>query len=131
MNISGKRIVLGVTGGVAAYKAAVLTRELQRAGVRVQVVMTEAGTRFVGPATFQALTGEPVFVDQWDTRIANGMAHIELSRAADAIVADLLHVAPRGGVLPHLAVHGGRHCERAFARETQRGEQVAGAALCN
>jgi phosphopantothenoylcysteine decarboxylase/phosphopantothenate--cysteine ligase len=48
--------------------------------------MTEAGTRFVGPATFQALTGEPVFVDQWDTRIANGMAHIELSRAADAIV---------------------------------------------
>ena len=86
MSISGKRIVLGVTGGVAAYKAAVLTRELQRAGARVQVVMTEAGTRFVGPATFQALTGEPVFVDQWDTRIANGMAHIELSRAADAIV---------------------------------------------
>ncbi|MFZ9624281.1 MAG: flavoprotein, partial [Burkholderiaceae bacterium] len=62
MSISGKRIVLGVTGGVAAYKAAVLTRELQRAGARVQVVMTEAGTRFVGPATFQALTGEPVFV---------------------------------------------------------------------
>jgi phosphopantothenoylcysteine decarboxylase/phosphopantothenate--cysteine ligase len=86
MSISGKRIVLGVTGGVAAYKAAVLTRELQRAGARVQVVMTEAGARFVGPATFQALTGEPVFVDQWDTRIANGMAHIELSRAADAIV---------------------------------------------
>ncbi len=86
MSISGKRIVLGITGGVAAYKAAVLTRELQRAGARVQVVMTEAGARFVGPATFQALTGEPVFVDQWDTRIANGMAHIELSRAADAIV---------------------------------------------
>jgi phosphopantothenoylcysteine decarboxylase/phosphopantothenate--cysteine ligase len=86
MGISGKRIVLGVTGGVAAYKAAALTRELQRAGARVQVVMTEAGARFVGPATFQALTGEPVFVDQWDTRIANGMAHIELSRAADAIV---------------------------------------------
>ncbi|MFM7569855.1 MAG: bifunctional phosphopantothenoylcysteine decarboxylase/phosphopantothenate--cysteine ligase CoaBC [Betaproteobacteria bacterium] len=86
MGVSGKRIVLGVTGGVAAYKAAVLTRELQRAGAQVQVVMTEAGTRFVGPATFQALTGEPVFVDQWDARIANGMAHIELSRAADAIV---------------------------------------------
>lgn len=86
MGLSGKRIVLGITGGVAAYKAAVLTRELQRAGARVQVVMTEAATHFVGPATFQALTGEPVFVDQWDTRIANGMAHIELSRAADAIV---------------------------------------------
>jgi phosphopantothenoylcysteine decarboxylase/phosphopantothenate--cysteine ligase len=86
MGVSGKRIVLGVTGGVAAYKAAVLVRELQRAGARVQVVMTEAGTRFVGTATFQALTGEPVFVDQWDPRIANGMAHIELSRAADAIV---------------------------------------------
>ena len=86
MGVSGKRIVLGVTGGVAAYKAAVLVRELQRAGAQVQVVMTEAGTRFVGTATFQALTGEPVFVDQWDPRIANGMAHIELSRAADAIV---------------------------------------------
>jgi len=86
MSLSGKRIVLGITGGVAAYKAAVLTRELQRAGARVQVVMTEAATHFVGTATFQALTGEPVFVDQWDTRIANGMAHIELSRAADAIV---------------------------------------------
>lgn len=86
MGLSGKRIVLGITGGVAAYKAAVLTRELQRAGARVQVVMTEAATHFVGPATFQALTGEPVFIDQWDTRIANGMAHIELSRAADAIV---------------------------------------------
>jgi phosphopantothenoylcysteine decarboxylase/phosphopantothenate--cysteine ligase len=86
MDLQGKRIVLGVTGGVAAYKAAELSRELQRAGARVQVVMTEAATRFVTPATFQALTGEPVFTDQWDTRIANSMAHIELSRAADAIL---------------------------------------------
>ncbi len=86
MGLTGKTIVLGVSGGVAAYKAAVLVRELQRASARVQVVMTEAATHFVGTATFQALTGEPVFVDQWDTRIANGMAHIELSRAADAIV---------------------------------------------
>lgn len=84
--VDGKRIVLGVSGGVAAYKAAVLARELQRAGARVQVVMTEAATHFVGTATFQALTGEPVFTDQWDARIANGMAHIELSRAADAIL---------------------------------------------
>lgn len=86
MGVKGKRILLGISGGVAAYKAAALARELQRAGAVVQVVMTEAATRFVGTATFQALTGEPVFVDQWDTRIANGMAHIELSRAADAIV---------------------------------------------
>lgn len=85
--LPGKRIVLGVTGGVAAYKAAELVRELQRAGVaRVQVVMTEAATRFVGPVTFQALSGEPVFVDAWDARIPDNMAHIELTRGADAIV---------------------------------------------
>jgi len=84
--LHGKRIVLGVTGGIAAYKAAELVRELQRAGARVQVVMTDAATRFVGPATFQALSGEPVFVDAWDARIPDNMAHIELSRGADAIV---------------------------------------------
>ncbi|HLT27384.1 MAG TPA: bifunctional phosphopantothenoylcysteine decarboxylase/phosphopantothenate--cysteine ligase CoaBC [Zeimonas sp.] len=85
--LDGKRIVLGVTGGVAAYKAAELVRELQRAGAaRVQVVMTGAATRFVGPVTFQALSGEPVFVDAWDARIPDNMAHIELSRGADAIV---------------------------------------------
>ena len=86
MNLQGKRIVLGVTGGVAAYKAAELARELQRAGARVQVVMTEAATRFVTPVTFQALTGEPVFVDQWDARIDDNMAHIALSRRADAML---------------------------------------------
>ena len=84
--LEGKRIVLGVSGGVAAYKTAELARELQRAGARVRVVMTEAGTRFVGTATFQALTGEPVFTDAWDTRIGNGMAHIDLSREADLIL---------------------------------------------
>lgn len=85
--LDGKRIVLGVTGGVAAYKAAALVRELQRAGVaRVQVVMTEAATHFVGPTTFQALSGQPVFTDALDPRIPDNMAHIELSRAADAIV---------------------------------------------
>ncbi len=99
--LEGKRIVLGVTGGVAAYKAAEFARELQRAGAHVQVVMTEAATRFVTPVTFQALTGEPVFVDQWDARIANNMAHIELSRSADAIVvapatADFLAKAANG-----------------------------------
>ena len=86
MNLQGKRIVLGVSGGVAAFKAAYLARELQRAGATVQAVMTEAATHFVGTATFQALTGLPVYTDQWDTRIDNGMAHIELTRVADAVL---------------------------------------------
>jgi len=86
MSTQGKKVVLGVTGGVAAFKAAELVRELQRAGAHVRVVMTESGTRFVGTATFQALTGEPVFTDAWDTRIANGMPHIDLSRQADLIL---------------------------------------------
>ena len=99
--LEGKRILLGVTGGVAAYKAAELARGLQRAGARVRVVMTDAATRFVAPATFQALTGEPVFTDQWDTRIANNMAHIELSREADAIL-----VAPATADFLAKAAHG-------------------------
>lgn len=80
------RILLGVTGGVAAYKAAELARGLMERGAQVQVVMTEAATRFVTPATFQALTGEQAYTDAWDTRIDNLMPHIELSRAADAIL---------------------------------------------
>jgi len=86
MELASRHIVLGVTGGVAAFKAAEYARELQRRGATVQVVMTEAATRFVGPATFQALTGRPVFTDQWDRSIPNNMAHIELSREADAVV---------------------------------------------
>ena len=86
MGLEGKRILLGVTGGVAAFKAAYLARELQRRGATVQPVLTEAATHFVGVATFQALTGQPVFTDQWDQRIDNGMPHIELSRQADAIL---------------------------------------------
>jgi phosphopantothenoylcysteine decarboxylase / phosphopantothenate---cysteine ligase len=80
------RVLLGVTGGIAAYKAAELARLLQRNNVEVQVAMTEAATRFVTPATFQALTGKPVITDLWDASFANHMAHIELSRGADAIV---------------------------------------------
>ncbi len=84
--LAGRHLVLGVTGGVAAYKAAQLVRDLQRTGASVQVVMTEAATHFVGTATFQALSGRPVFTGAFDTRIDDGMAHIELSRNADAIV---------------------------------------------
>ncbi|MEQ1517901.1 MAG: bifunctional phosphopantothenoylcysteine decarboxylase/phosphopantothenate--cysteine ligase CoaBC [Usitatibacteraceae bacterium] len=80
------RVVLGITGGVAAYKSAELTRLLIKAGIEVQVVMTDAGTRFITPLTMQALSGQPVFIDAWDNRIDNNMAHIELSRDADAIL---------------------------------------------
>ena len=86
MELNNRRILLGITGGVAAYKAAELLRELQRRGADVQVVMTESATRFVGTATFQALSGHPVFTDAWDNRIDNNMAHIELSRDADLIL---------------------------------------------
>ncbi len=91
-DIAHKKIVLGVTGGIAAYKAAELTREFARNGIEVQVVMTEAARALVAPATFQALSGRPVFSDLWDARADDGMAHIELSRGKDAIV-----VAPATG----------------------------------
>ncbi|MCX7170719.1 MAG: bifunctional phosphopantothenoylcysteine decarboxylase/phosphopantothenate synthase [Proteobacteria bacterium] len=84
--LTGKRIVLGVTGGIAAYKAAELARLLTKGGARVDVVLTEAGAHFVGAATFQALTGQPVWSDLWDQRMPNGMAHIDLTRGADAIL---------------------------------------------
>lgn len=84
--LNGKRIVLGVTGGVAAYKACELARLLGKAGAAVDVVMTEAATRFVGPLSFQALTGRPVYASLWEAPQENGMAHIDLTRGADAII---------------------------------------------
>ena len=86
MELQGKRIVLGVTGGIAAYKAAELVRLLGKQGADVQVAMTEGATHFVTPTTFQALSGKPVFTDQWDARMPNAMAHIDLSRQADLIL---------------------------------------------
>ena len=80
-----KRIVLGLTGGIAAYKTAELARLLVKQNVDVQVAMTEAACRFITPATMQALSGRPVLVNQWDAT-ENSMAHISASRAADAIV---------------------------------------------
>ncbi len=96
-----KRYVLGITGGIAAYKAAELVRLIVKDGADVQVVMTEAACGFITPATLQALSGRPVFTDMWDPRIADNMAHIELSRGADAIVvapatADFLAKAANG-----------------------------------
>ena len=80
------RVVLGVTGGIAAYKAAELTRLLVKAGIVVDVVMTDAATRLVTPTTFQALSGRPVLTDLWESGAANAMGHIAVSRGADAIV---------------------------------------------
>ena len=86
MDLNGKHIVLGLSGGIACYKAAELCRALIREGASVQVVMTEAAAQFITPVTLQALSNRPVFVSQWDARPDNNMAHINLSREADAIV---------------------------------------------
>src|SRR5450830_1141566 len=86
MDLQGKQIVLGLTGGVACYKAAELCRALVKEGASVQVVMTEAATHFIGTATMQALSGRTVYTDQWDARVSNNMAHIDLTRHADAIL---------------------------------------------
>jgi phosphopantothenoylcysteine decarboxylase/phosphopantothenate--cysteine ligase len=84
--LAGRHIVLGLSGGVACYKAAELARELQREGASVQVVMTEAAAQFITPATMQALTGRPVVTSQWDLRAPNAMPHINLTREADAVL---------------------------------------------
>ncbi len=86
MDLNGKKIVLGLTGGIACYKAAELTRALTKAGASVQVVMTSAATQFITPVTMQALSGKAVYLDQWDDRIANHMPHIDLTRDVDAIL---------------------------------------------
>jgi phosphopantothenoylcysteine decarboxylase/phosphopantothenate--cysteine ligase len=85
-SLANKKIVLGISGGIAAYKSAELVRALVQEGAHVQVVMTDAAQQFITPVTMQALSGNPVFTNQWDQRIANNMAHIELSRTADAIL---------------------------------------------
>ena len=84
--LAGKHIVLGLSGGVACYKAADLCRQLIKAGATVQVVMTEAAERFITPVTLQALSGRAVYGSQWDAREPNNMPHINLSREADAIL---------------------------------------------
>jgi phosphopantothenoylcysteine decarboxylase / phosphopantothenate---cysteine ligase len=85
-NLSARRILLGVTGGIAAYKAADLTRRLSEAGATVQVVMSEGAKHFVGAATFQALSGRPVRDSLWDAQAESAMGHIELARWPDLIL---------------------------------------------
>ncbi len=86
MDLSGKHIVLGLTGGIACYKAAELCRALIKQGATVQVVMTEAAGQFITPVTMQALSNRAVYDSQWDARERNNMPHINLSREADAIL---------------------------------------------
>lgn len=99
--LAGKKILLGVTGGIAAYKAAELCRLLVKAGADVQVVMTAAAQQFVAPLTFQALSGKPVLASLWDAARGDGMEHIHLSRDAD-----LLLVAPASADFLARLVHG-------------------------
>jgi phosphopantothenoylcysteine decarboxylase/phosphopantothenate--cysteine ligase len=86
MTLKGRKLLLGITGGVAAYKAAALARLLVKAGADVRAVLTEAGTRFVTPVTLQALTGQTVWTDLWDPRVPDNMGHIELSRDRELVV---------------------------------------------
>lgn len=86
LDLAGRRLVVVLTGGIACYKVAELVRRLQDHGATIDVVMTDAATRFITPVTLQALSGRPVFVDAWDSRPDNNMAHINLTRGADAIV---------------------------------------------
>jgi phosphopantothenoylcysteine decarboxylase/phosphopantothenate--cysteine ligase len=100
-DLSNKHIVLGLSGGIACYKAAELCRALLKAGASVQVVMTESAAQFMTPVTMQALSNRPVYVSQWDAREPNNMAHINLSREADAIV-----VAPASADFMAKLLHG-------------------------
>lgn len=84
--LSNRKIVLGVGGGIAAYKSAELVRLIGKAGAEVHVVLSEGGARFVTPVTYQALSGNPVWSDLWDARMPNHMAHIDLGRDVDAIL---------------------------------------------
>jgi phosphopantothenoylcysteine decarboxylase/phosphopantothenate--cysteine ligase len=99
--LSQRKIVLGVTGGIAAYKSADLTRRLMDAGAAVRVVMTQAATQFVGPLTFQALSGNPVHLDLLDPAAEAAMGHIELARWADTVL-----VAPASADFMARLAHG-------------------------
>ncbi len=105
LDLAGKHLVLGLSGGIACYKSAELCRALIKAGATVQVVMTEAAGQFITPVTMQALSGRPVYSSQWDSRsaggVANSMAHINLSREADAIL-----IAPCSADFLAKLVHG-------------------------
>ena len=101
LDLRDKRVVLGLSGGIACYKSAELVRRMIERGATVDVVMTDAATHFITPVTMQALSGRPVFVNAWDARVPNNMAHIDLTRGADAIL-----VAPASADFMAKLVHG-------------------------
>jgi len=100
-DLTGKRIVLVLTGSIACYKSAELARRLLEHGATVEVAMSEAATRFITPVTMQALSGRPVYTDAWDARAANNMAHINLTRGADAVL-----IAPASADVIAKLAHG-------------------------
>ena len=85
-DLAGRRIVLGLSGGIACYKSAELARLLVKAGAEVRVAMTAGALHFMTAETMQALSGHPVALDTWDAREPNGMPHINLTRGADAVL---------------------------------------------
>ena len=99
--LAGKHIVIGLTGGIACYKAAELVRELVKAGATVQVVMTAAAEQFITAVTLQALSNRTVYASQWDAREPNNMAHINLTREADAVL-----IAPASADFIAKLLHG-------------------------
>ena len=101
LDLANKRIVLGLSGGIACFKIAELVRRMVEQGATVDVVMTEAATQFITPVTMQALSGRPVYIDAWDARVPNNMAHINLTRGADAVV-----IAPASADFMAKLVHG-------------------------
>ncbi|MFL6661559.1 MAG: bifunctional phosphopantothenoylcysteine decarboxylase/phosphopantothenate--cysteine ligase CoaBC, partial [Rhizobacter sp.] len=101
LDLAGRHIVLGLSGGIACYKAADLLRELVKAGATVQPVMTEAAGHFITATTLQALSNRNVYTSQWDEREPNSMAHINLTRGADAVL-----VAPASADFIAKLVHG-------------------------
>ena len=100
-DLANKHIVLGLSGGIACYKAAELCRAMIKEGATVQVVMTEAAAQFITPVTMQALSNRSVYTSQWDAREPNNMAHINLGREADAIL-----VAPASADFMAKLLHG-------------------------
>lgn len=101
LDLRDKRIVLGLSGGIACYKSAELLRRMTERGATVDVVMTEAASHFITPVTMQALSGRRVFSDQWDNRVPNNMAHIDLTRGADAVL-----IAPASADFMAKVAHG-------------------------
>ena len=100
-DITGQKILLGISGGIAAYKSAILCRELKRLGADVRVIMTAAAVRFITPLTLQALSGHPVNSDLFQAETDHGMGHIELARWADLII-----VAPASANTMARLAHG-------------------------